>query len=174
MFRFLKNRVLVPTGMEEDGNNRRGHHDNSRILRSHRTVVVVVTLIVGVLVAVRPMSHNRSGSPPCNRLPDFFFVFLFAINSSVKIYAQEYLMHMSIVPKQKQSYKHKCIHAQTTQIRRKLHKKGSSMNRVENNRSPIFCVCELLVSDIEEALSRSQCLRTTMQQYKLCNSAPTV
>ena len=50
-------------------------------------------------------------------------------------------------------------------------KKVSSMNKVESNRSPIFCVCELLVSDIEEALSRSQCLRTTMQQYKLCNYA---
>ena len=49
-------------------------------------------------------------------------------------------------------------------------KKGSSMNRAENNRSPIFCVCELLVSDIEEALSRSQCLRATMRKYKLCNS----
>ena len=80
-------------------------------------------------------------------------------------------MHMSIVPKQKKSYKHKCIHAQTTQMRRKLHKKGSSMNRVENNRSPIFCVCEVLVSDIEEALSRSQCLRATMQQNRLCNYA---
>ena len=55
-------------------------------------------------------------------------------------------------------------HKQHMRRNRNLHKKGSPMNRVENNRSPIFCVCEVLVSDTEEALSRSQCLQTTMQQ----------
>ena len=76
---------------------------------------------------------------------------------------------MSIVPTQKQNYKHKCIHAQTTQMCWNLQTK--KVSSVENNRSPIFCVCELLVSNIEEALSRSQCLRATMQQNRLCNNA---